>query len=87
MSNQPTKVIFAPGALEQMEADIPTDELQTVLDDIKALFSGDMERLAGSTLIDMDELLEEDPELHALLSKRLEELGDLADLQPQKLDS
>lgn len=68
---QPLKVKFAPGVLEQLEKDMEPGELQEFLDVIKKGFE-DGSFFEQSTPVDMDELRENEPELY----KKLSELDD-----------
>lgn len=64
------KVIFAPGVLEDMEQQMDPEELQELLDQIK-IAAEDGSLFEKSTLVDLTELQEEEPELYQLLKERL----------------
>lgn len=73
----PKKIVFAPGVLEQMEKDFDPAELQEAMDEIRKL--ADEEYLvANSVTVDMTQLMREDPNLYAALTRAVEE-SDLSD--------
>jgi len=68
------KIMFAPGVLEQLEADYDPEELQEIMDEIRAAVeSGTM--FEESEVIDMDALQVEDPDLYNILQTKLLELN------------
>lgn len=69
MSDPKMKVIFAPGVLEGMEAEMSNEDLQELLNQIKEMVeSGTLEE--NSSEVDMEELAMEDPELFAIIQER-----------------
>ena len=72
------KVLFAPGALESLEDELSPEELQGLLDELKARIE-DGTFLSESEPLDLDELRESDPDLYDLLMERLESLEDDSD--------
>lgn len=62
------KVEFAPGVLEQLEGEMSLEDLQEFMDEIKSRIQ-DGSFFDESTLVDMDALREEDPELYKKLSE------------------
>lgn len=76
MSDPKMKIEFAPGVLEEMEAEMSTEELQDLLDHLKELVeSGNLEE--NSSAVDMEDLAMEDPELFAILQERRTFMEDL----------
>lgn len=73
MSDDPKqfKVVFAPGSLEQMEAEMSPQEMQEIMDAIHEMIANGFE---GSTPVDMDALERDDPEAYATLVERLESI-------------
>jgi hypothetical protein len=71
MKNKPLKVIIDPQALVEIEEMCDGDpvEIQKILDEIAAMFaSTDVESFLRP--VDIDELMEEDPELAMMLLER-----------------
>lgn len=60
------KVEFAPGCLEQLEAEMSSEELQELMDGISAAIA-DGSFFADAVEVNMDELAETDPELYEKL--------------------
>lgn len=73
MSETKKVVMFAPGLLEQMELDHTTEELQDILDEI-ALLAQDPSQ---GILVDMVDLMQQDPLLYAELIANLEACDDV----------
>jgi hypothetical protein len=80
---QPLKIVFAPGCLEQMEQEMTFEDLQQFMDELR-------QKLENGTFfeeehpLDLDQLKVEDPEMHASLTARLEEI-DIDNIQPPVL--
>lgn len=72
------KILFAPGALEALEDELSPEELQQLMDEMKAKIE-DGSFFDDSESIDLDELREQDPDLYDLLMERLETLKDRSD--------
>lgn len=80
------KVVFAPGALEAMEAIIPAEKMQDVLDEIKAYAESEeflAQQMEDDQMFDLEELRDTDPDLYDALIQQLEALdhGDQRNLQ------
>ena len=73
------KVEFAPGCLEQLEAELSPEELQEFMDKIASAIA-DGSFFADAVEVNMDELAEQDPELY----EKLQELDDGADFTNNK---
>jgi hypothetical protein len=72
--NQKLKMVFAPGVLEQLEAENTPEELQTLFDSLaESVDNGTL--LNDSTPIDMNELFESDPDLYYILQDQLNKIG------------
>jgi len=77
--DEPMKLVFAPGCFDGFEG--TQEELDAMQAEIMELFtSGDF--FANSTPVDMDALMEEDPELATMLMERL---GDIDNEPSRKL--
>lgn len=62
VTHTPIKVVFPPGVLEDMEASMSPEDLQSFMDEVsKMAASGEL--TANSVDVDMDALEEDDPEL------------------------
>lgn len=73
-STKPIKVVIPPEVLEQMQRDIPEDELQGVLDEIKRLVeSGEL--FENSEPVDLEALKTEDPEMYLELMEAMKAQG------------
>lgn len=81
---QPLKVVFAPGALESLEDEMSPEELQLVLDEIKAKLE-DGTLFEESTPVDFERMKTEDPELYKTLMERLEEI-DIDNIEPPQMN-
>ena len=75
------KVVFAPGVLEQLEAENTPEELQEMLDAIQAQFA-DPTFVENSKPVDMDALFLEDPELYFKLQSQIEKFNSEEFSQP-----
>ena len=75
----PMKLVFAPGCFDGFEGS--QEELDAMQSEIMELFTSG-EFLANSTPVDMEALMEDDPELAAMLMERL---GDIENETPRKL--
>lgn len=73
-STQPLKVVIPPEVLEQMQRDIPADELQGVLDEIKRLVETG-ELFEHSEPVDLEALKTEDPEMYMELMQAMKAQG------------
>jgi hypothetical protein len=80
------RVEFAPGVLEELEQSMSSEELQAMMDEIKAKLE-DGSLFSESTLINMDTLEEEDPELYNTLMQFEQQKFESEDIQvePKKL--
>ena len=63
MNTKDLKIEFAPGVLEQMEADLTPEELQEFMDMLKGKIE-DGSFFEEATEVDMDLLEEEDPDAY-----------------------
>lgn len=77
------RIEFAPGVLEELEQSMSAEELQAMMDEIKSKIQ-DGSFFNESTLVDMDTLAEEDPELYKALMQ-FEEAGETENVEPKKL--
>lgn len=75
------KVEFAPGCLEQLEAEMNPEELQELMDGISAAIA-DGSFFTDAVEINMDELAETDPELYDTLSSLDEQETDSSTNKP-----
>jgi UTP-glucose-1-phosphate uridylyltransferase len=84
MSDPKMKIEFAPGVLEEMEAEMSNDDLQELLNQIKELVeNGTLEE--NSSEVDMKELFFEDPDLFAILQERRMGLDEEIDNLPKPI--
>lgn len=67
------KIAFAPGVLEQLEAENTPEELQELFDQLKSQIE-DGSFLENAEAVDLDELELNSPELYAELHEKLTEL-------------
>lgn len=86
MTEQKQRVIIPPTVLEQMQQDIPADDLQELLDALTKMVE-DGTVFDNAQEIDMVELQKTDPEEYAALMRALEGLGhetidELLDTEP-----
>ena len=79
-SKQPLKVVFVPGAFDNLEVE-NQEELDAMVAEIKAIFENPDQLMEMSTPVDMEELWKTDPDLAELLTARLNEI----DNEPRKL--
>jgi hypothetical protein len=79
-TKQPLKVVFAPGAFDNLEVE-NQEELDAMVAEIKAIFENPDQLMEMSTPVDMEELWKTDPDLAKLLTARLNEI----DNEPRKL--
>jgi len=79
-SKKPLKIVFAPGAFDNLEVD-SQEELDAMVAEIKSMFENPDQLMEMSTPVDMEELWETDPDLAELLTARLNEI----DNEPRKL--
>lgn len=83
-SATPLDIKFAPGVLEQLELTHTPDEVQEFMDYItQATMSGNTP--TGNTVVDMDVLKIEDPELHEAIINSLEAVEDMEYTTPVTL--
>lgn len=74
MSTDKIRVVIPPEVLEQMERDIPPDELQSLLDEFQRMAdSGEL--FENSQELDMEALQRDDPELYQQLTAAMQEQG------------
>lgn len=76
--DDPMKLVFAPGCFDGFEG--TQEELDEVQAEIMKMFASG-EFLANATPVNMDALMEDDPDLAEMLVQRLGELND----SPRKL--
>lgn len=79
-SKKPLKIVFAPGAFNNLEVD-SQEELDAMVAEIKSMFENPDQLMEMSTPVDMEELWETDPDLAELLTARLNEI----DNEPRNL--
>ena len=75
------KVTFAPGVLEQLEQDLTPDDLQELMDELsKSIEDGSF--FDESRMVDLNELIESDPELYQELMDSLDEIEAQKNIPP-----
>ncbi|RWZ87201.1 MAG: hypothetical protein EO766_11765 [Hydrotalea sp. AMD] len=73
--NKKPKIIFAPGVLEQLEAENTPEELQELFDSLSAGFA-DGSIFDKSTPVDLEELEQSDPELFTHLMEQMSKINE-----------
>ena len=77
--NKKIRFAFAPGVLEQLEADNTPEELQELLDELAAKVS-DGSIFEDSNPVNLEELEQTDPELFTHLMSQMQKIQDNDDL-------
>ena len=70
MTDKKLKVTFAPGAIEEMERTLTPEDMQAIMDAIKAMID-DGTFISKARPVDMDELKQTDPDLYQKIVKSI----------------